>query len=327
MSNPDFSFPTRQPNVILDPQQVQKILNHPINQKTSLVWENIHSLQELLYPDTSHLQRNILVANYLPHNKVVEHDHHYFEILYVHSGSCTHHVEKQYSILNEGDLCILPPGMKHYILHADNAQIIMILIKEATLKSLFTILSNSHDLLSVFLHDAICKEKINYFVQFHTTPNTLFQNMLSGLQDEMYQTDEYSDRLALIKFSDFLLHICRTCKDTEVSSGESILNQNQQILSMIYEQYATITLSQLAEKLHYSIPYCSKYLKKNMGSTFSELLQRVRFQKACDLLLASDLPVNQIGKSIGYETPENFFRAFKKTFGVTPSQYRKNGGR
>lgn len=305
---------------------LNKMLTHPANSCTSLTWEQVQQLQHFQYPDTASIKRNVLVVPYPPHADVLTHNHTYFEMVYVLSGSCPHHIEKSYSLLSEGDLCILPPGMAHCLIHAEDCQIALIMVHTNTLKSLFAPLSTGQDLLSRFLHDIICKEKLNYYLLFHTEKNPAIREALFSLKEEMTHNDDYSDRLALTKFSSFLLNVARACREAEVSSGEAITSQDQKILSMIYEQYATITLAQLAETLHYSIPYCSKYLKKNIGCTFSELIQRVRFQQARNLLVNSTLPVNQIGKHIGYETPENFFRAFKKVYGVTPSQYRKNKG-
>lgn len=316
----------RTEEIFSEPQNLEQILSHPANYSNVLNWEQVLELQALQYPNTEPLMRNLLLIPFHPHNNVQKHQHTYFEMIYVISGSCAHHVENNYSILNEGDFCILPPGISHYIIHGENARLMLIMIRANTLKALFPALSTGQDLLSSFLHDAICKENLNYYLLFHTEKKALFYDALYDMQEEMYRSDEYSDRIALTKLTTFLLTVARDCKNAEISSGESITNLDQQILAMIYEQYSTITLSQLAEMLHYSVPYCSKYLKKNMGCTFSELIQKVRFQQARNLLLNSNLPVNQIGKNIGYETPENFFRAFKKVYHMTPSQYRRSGG-
>ena len=92
---------------------------------------------------------------------------------------------------------------------------------------------------------------------------------------------------------------------------------------MIRQNFSTITLSDLARHLHYTVPYCSKYLKEHLGCTFSELVRRMRFQAAEDYLINSDMSVNQISETLGYENPENFIRAFKKNFGMTPARYRQ----
>lgn len=323
MSESEYSTVQKKEQNFSDIPNLNIILEHPLNFCVSLNWEQLHTLQELQYPGTSTLKRNVLVASYPDRADAVTHKHDFFEILYVYSGTCTHYVEKNFTPLHEGDCCILPPGISHCLVDTENAQIGLVLIHPEALKSLFALLSTSQDSLSCFLRDIFCKQKLDYYLLFHTENNPILCESLFALKDEMLCNDEYSDRLALTKLSVFLLNISRTCQYTERSSHRAVANQDQQILSMIYEQYATITLAQLAETLHYSIPYCSKYLKKNMGCTFSELIQKVRFQQARNLLANSSLPVNQIGKNIGYETPENFFRAFKKVYGMTPSQYRK----
>ncbi|MBQ0001000.1 MAG: AraC family transcriptional regulator [Clostridiales bacterium] len=306
---------------------LEQLFQNPINQFECLTWPHIRILQNYLYPETRNINRNLLVTPYLPKDSVSRHEHTYFEMIYVLSGSCAHHVENSYSILNEGDFIILPPGLHHYILQAENAHLTLFMIHPETLKTLFPSLTTGHDTLSSFLHDIMCRDTLNYYLTIHTDNHPQIQQTLLELKEEMFRSDEYTDHVALTTFSSFMLNVIRNSSHAEFSSSETIVNQDQQILSMIYEQYATITLSQLAESLHYSIPYCSKYLKKNLGCTFSELIQKVRFQQARNLLMNSTLPVNQIGKNIGYETPENFFRAFKKVHGVTPSQYRKNVGK
>lgn len=39
--------------------------------------------------------------------------------------------------------------------------------------------------------------------------------------------------------------------------------------------------------------------------------------------LSADMSVNQISETLGYENPENFIRAFKKNFHMTPARYRQ----
>ena len=70
------------------------------------------------------------------------------------------------------------------------------------------------------------------------------------------------------------------------------------------------------------MPYCSRYLKKNLGCTFSELLRHTRFQRAEEFLTGSSMTVGQISDELGYENPESFIRIFKKEYQMTPAQYR-----
>ena len=102
----------------------------------------------------------------------------------------------------------------------------------------------------------------------------------------------------------------------------SLQDNTDEILSLFQNNYDTLTLSELASKLHYTVPYCSRYLKKNLGCTFSQLLRHTRCQRAEELLTCSSMTIGQISDELGYENPESFIRIFKKEYQMTPAQYR-----
>lgn len=83
-----------------------------------------------------------------------------------------------------------------------------------------------------------------------------------------------------------------------------------------------ISLEQLAQNLNYSTAYLSRLIKKETGSTFSELLQELRIQKAKDLLRKSEVKINSVAVQTGYSDISYFISVFKKKTGVTPNEYR-----
>ena len=62
---------------------------------------------------------------------------------------------------------------------------------------------------------------------------------------------------------------------------------------------------------------------KEEGTTYQQLLDKVRSEKACKLLDNSKTSVEQIALLLGYTESAAFIRAFKKWHGITPAQYRK----
>ncbi len=50
-------------------------------------------------------------------------------------------------------------------------------------------------------------------------------------------------------------------------------------------------------------------------------------QKAKNLMVSTDLRMYEISERVGYHNVEHFNRMFKKSFGVSPGDFRKNGGR
>ena len=50
---------------------------------------------------------------------------------------------------------------------------------------------------------------------------------------------------------------------------------------------------------------------------------RFRMARAAQLLRENELSVGEVARSCGYPDPLTFSKAFKRTMGVTPSQYRR----
>jgi AraC-like DNA-binding protein len=59
------------------------------------------------------------------------------------------------------------------------------------------------------------------------------------------------------------------------------------------------------------------------GTSFSNLLDRERREKATFLLESSRIPLEQIAERLGYSTSSNFGRAFHQWTGMTPGAYRR----
>jgi len=96
-----------------------------------------------------------------------------------------------------------------------------------------------------------------------------------------------------------------------------------EIMSYIQKHYMDVTLEELAQTFHLTAPYLSKYIKLKTGETFQEAVKRVRMKKARILLKDSSLKVETIAEQVGYENAEHFIRLFKKKYGVTPLQFRR----
>lgn len=64
-------------------------------------------------------------------------------------------------------------------------------------------------------------------------------------------------------------------------------------------------------------------LKAVCGMSVTDLIRVVRIEKACDLLINSDLNVSEIAYDLGFSDPFYFSKTFKKETGLSPLQYRK----
>ena len=94
------------------------------------------------------------------------------------------------------------------------------------------------------------------------------------------------------------------------------------MLNFIQNNYQTVTLESMAEQFHLSEPYISKYIKDKSSKTFGEHVAHIRMKRAKTLLKNGNMTVENIAYAVGYQNVEHFNRTFKKTFDMTPIQYR-----
>lgn len=92
------------------------------------------------------------------------------------------------------------------------------------------------------------------------------------------------------------------------------------ILSNSEQHY--LSIENVAEYLHMS----DRTLKRQLaaeGTSFSTLVDEVRYRHATSLLSRTDYSLEQIADELGYSDVANFSRAFKRWSGRSPSNWRK----
>ena len=85
-----------------------------------------------------------------------------------------------------------------------------------------------------------------------------------------------------------------------------------------------ISLSVLAEEFHLSAQYISQLFKSEIGVNFLAYLTNIRMERAKKLLLSTALSIGEISEQLGFGDYRVFTKVFKKSEGVTPSQYRRD---
>ena len=85
-----------------------------------------------------------------------------------------------------------------------------------------------------------------------------------------------------------------------------------------------ISLSILAEEFHLSAQYISQLFKSEIGVGFLAYLTNIRMEQAKKLLLSTPLSIAEVSERSGYGDYRVFTKVFKKSEGITPSQYRRD---
>lgn len=86
-----------------------------------------------------------------------------------------------------------------------------------------------------------------------------------------------------------------------------------------------IALCDIASALHLSGGYLSRKFKADTGMTTMECINELRMKKAAELLVSTDMNITETAEKCGFDDPNYFARLFKKNFGKTPREYKKEG--
>ncbi|GEP97539.1 AraC family transcriptional regulator [Chitinophaga cymbidii] len=85
-----------------------------------------------------------------------------------------------------------------------------------------------------------------------------------------------------------------------------------------------VSLSEISNRVNMSEKYFSRFFSKVMKKPFFEFLNEYRINRACKLLIETDMQISEVCYSSGFESVSFFYRQFRKFKGCQPKTYRRN---
>jgi transcriptional regulator GlxA family with amidase domain len=82
-------------------------------------------------------------------------------------------------------------------------------------------------------------------------------------------------------------------------------------------------VAEIAARVGLSASRLEHLFKVQVNVSIRAYLQELRLRRAAELLVSTDERVSQISYAVGFNDASNFNHAFKKSFGVTPKEYRR----
>ena len=86
-----------------------------------------------------------------------------------------------------------------------------------------------------------------------------------------------------------------------------------------------VSVESLAKQFHFSPYYFHRMFTVIVGKAIAAHIRDRRFMRACIQLASTDETILNIGLSCGYNSAQSFSRAFRQSYGLSPSEYRKQG--
>jgi len=121
---------------------------------------------------------------------------------------------------------------------------------------------------------------------------------------------------------DYCLRICSVLQARNDNRSMAVVLQ---VRAYLDEKYAMpdLSLESMADQVHLSAGYLGMLFKAYSGFSFGDYLIKVRMEKAKQLLSTTDMITGLISEKVGILNSTYFFTLFKKTYGMTPTQFRK----
>ena len=277
----------------------------------------------------THPEANVEVRKHACYLPVFMHDHTFYEIIYIADGSCRNVINDITVDMNKGDIFIVPPNVTHSLEVYSKSLVINILAQKPFVENIFVMMNLKKNILQDFICSSLFEGNVNTGLLCHTDNDVFCYNLLELLfaETQTEQIDPINLSLREKLFSTFLLYIAENFDHTSSIIHASALVAKDKIipgiLSFIKNHYKTVTLNELSDSFHYSTDHISKLIKLNTGKNFIDIRTEYRMEAAQNLLANTNLPIKKIGEAVGYSKAEQFNKAFKNMFNMTPSAYRQ----
>ena len=158
-------------------------------------------------------------------------------------------------------------------------------------------------------------------VEVGGAPESLLENCLGA-----------AARLASIDDDEALTAWLRASLDVALAAVEHARRRDSQgqlaeAMRYLHEHFAEhISRDEVAAVAHLSPAHFSRLVRKTYGRTFSELLTRMRVDRAADLLRHTDRPIALIALETGFADASYLTKVFRRERGQTPAAYRRKTG-
>ncbi len=233
------------------------------------------------------------------HGSVSLHGHDFFEIEYIIGGTGNYRIDGTDHPVRPHTLVLLSPANAHAV-------------------------SGDMELINVMFRTEFSSEETTFLGAFLNTSPILFLSeknsaFLCALLSELTEAHKTDLRYAL------LLLRCVLCKLAALAEGRqtALPTYVQRGILYILEHFQKgVTLEETARHLGLSGAYFSDIFAQQMGQSFKNYLDGIRFSYAKNLLAFTDVPIGEVFARAGFSDYANFARRFKAAFGMTPTAYR-----
>lgn len=255
------------------------------------------------------------------------HTHESFEIDYAVRGRARLIRDGSVRVLPEGSLCLISPNFSHDAVAGDDCIMLSIMLSNQNVENTLSRFLRRESLVSDFFRFGFRESHCGYILFRDIDPSTTLP-LLREMLHEFFNGEEFFRDTCANCLELLLLRVLRQSGER----CEQITSETDRkhgtfpilaILKYIQENYTSTSLVETARHFHYDPDYLSKKLRAYTGKNYRELAGGLRMEAACGLLRDSDLPIENVAKTAGFDNPVHFSKQFHKQYGISPTVWRQ----
>jgi AraC-like DNA-binding protein len=159
----------------------------------------------------------------------------------------------------------------------------------------------------------------------------LVQDCFNKVDYELDQLIDKHTKALLVSNMELLLNYCVRFYDrqfiTRTHANRGVVARFEELLNAYYASeavadYGLPTVGYFAERLHLSPNYLGDLIKRETGRSVQDQLQRKALALAKEALHDPSKTIAEVAYGLGFSHPQHFTRMFKRSVGMTPSEFR-----
>lgn len=254
----------------------------------------------------------------------------FIKIVYVLRGSCFFFIGGEKILMKKGSFCLVGPNLEQAVYSCNDEDIVVNLIMRfSSFAESFLGLMWEQGIMSEFLWRMLYSRTDNGCLMYDGKEEEIITENVKDLCEEiLFETQNPSSLIRKSMLMLFYGNVLRLHEKELIVLGREGRAGGYQLADMIFymENNLTCSLPKLAGTFNLSEGYLSRYLRKETGKTFAQLLCEFRMRRAEKMLLHTDFSIEKIVETVGYTDKSRFYRNFKAMYGVSPVKYRKGRG-
>ena len=242
-----------------------------------------------------------------------------FALLFMIAGSALMTMGSREALLRRGDAAVIPPRAPFKLSQTQqlNAYLVLFQLEEAV--SAQADLRKTDGFVRLFRSGG----KEGVLIRLAEPDRISAEYTLNRMRSEYDQRQDGYQTFISACLAELIVTLSRRCAETQPQESGGSLARAVTWAEAHYTE--EISLERLAEEAGVSPRHVDRMFSEAYGITPKAYIVKLRMHKACALLRRTEKSITDIAFECGYSDSNYFARVFRKSCGMSPQRYRKNG--